>query len=124
MTGLILGMVLANLTNLFLVRALSRRREIATRMALGATLGQIVRAALVENVALAIGGSGLAILLVQLSDHFGSRPANTCWRRPPAVEGVGGSPACGGGLGLAAGAAVLAHGLDSIPVALVGEHAR
>lgn len=70
MTGLILGMVLANLTNLFLVRALSRRREIATRMALGATLGQIVRAALVENVALAIGGSGLAILLVQLSDHL------------------------------------------------------
>ncbi len=84
MTGLIFGMVLANLTNLFLVRAMSRRREIATRMALGATLGQVVRAALVENVALAVGGSGLALMLVQLSARLArSLPIPAGDGRPP-----------------------------------------
>ena len=65
---LILLVVCANVANLVLVRGVSRRGELAVRLALGASRSRLVRLLLVENLVLAIpgaiGGVVLATILV------------------------------------------------------------
>lgn len=55
-----------NVTNLLLARALTQRRTLALRAALGARRGVLLRQALIEAALLAVGGAAAGILLAGL----------------------------------------------------------
>ena len=65
-TGLLLLSACVNAGSLLLSRSAARRRELAVKLALGASRAVLVRQVVVESLAISLGGAALGLLLAQV----------------------------------------------------------
>ena len=110
--GMVLLIGCANLVQLLLARAESRRRELAVQRALGATAWTLVRRSVAESLLLAILGcvAGLAVARATLSTLVATLPSEM-----PGLEAIGIDPAV---LAFTVGVSLLAALLFGVAPAL------
>jgi predicted permease len=80
--GLVVLLACANVTNVLLASAAGRRREIGTRLAIGASRGRVVRQLLTESMMLGVAASAVGVLIAIASVSSLSRLLNV----PVAVD--------------------------------------
>lgn len=77
-----------NLANMLLSRGIARRREIAVRIAVGASRGQLIRQLLLEAFLLALGGGVVALLLSNALTGQLSRSLQKITSMPIFIDGA------------------------------------
>jgi putative ABC transport system permease protein len=76
----------ANVTNLLLIRAVERRKEVALRLALGITRLRLVRHFVLEGALLCLGGAALGVVAAFFAVGFLAKLGNDAYSLPPYIK--------------------------------------